>query len=71
MKTAQHNPERWTPVEDRQARKLFYIGSKKRLNNDQIIEAIQDTARHISTTRCPHPEYGIIYEVVHIHFCAS
>jgi len=59
------------PIEDRQGRKLFQICSDKALNNDEVIGAIQDTTRYVSTTRGLHPEYGIIYETVIIDFCSD
>ncbi len=52
------------------ARKVYRIYSRKSLNQSEITEAILDAPRHVSTTRRIHPEYGILYEFVDIHFCA-
>jgi hypothetical protein len=60
-----------TILEDREGKKLFYIYSNRPLNNDEVIQAARDKSRHVSSTHRPHPEYGIIYEIVDVHFCAT
>ena len=70
MKTKLENHRHRTTVPDYQKKRQFCIYSNKPLNNDEIIEAIKDRTRHVSTTHRLHPEYGIVYETVDVHFCA-
>lgn len=69
MKPMLQNHKCQTILEDREGKKLFYIHSNKPLNNNEIIEAARDKSKHVSVTRRPHPEYGIIFETVDVHFC--
>jgi len=68
MKTKLEKHRYRTTVLDYLKKRQFCINSNKPLNIDELIDAIQDRTKHVSTTRGPHPEYGSIYETVNVHF---
>ena len=60
-----------TIVPDHSTKKLFFIYSKRPINNGETVDAIKDVARQVSKSCCFLPEYGNIYETVNIHFCVA